>query len=183
MEGGLRLNGHVISSSDDMPLVSVVTVVFNNQITIERCINSVLNQSYPCIEYIIVDGGSSDGTLDIIMKYSERIDYFVSEPDEGLYNAMMALCPETKNGATPVVLVPNPFYQVYAVAALSVGAEPVFLPCTKETGFLPDFASVDPKILGGFILRVGDVQYDASIANKLLLLKREFDNESYIPTL
>ena len=66
---------------------------------------------------------------------------------EGLYNAMMALCPEAKNGGKPVVLVPNPFYQVYAVAALSVGAEPVFLPCKKETGFLPDFTSVDPSIL------------------------------------
>lgn len=66
---------------------------------------------------------------------------------EGLYNAMMALCPETKAGGRPVVLVPNPCYQVYAVAALSVGAEPVFLPCTKATDFLPDFTSVDPSIL------------------------------------
>lgn len=66
---------------------------------------------------------------------------------EGLYNAMMALCPETKNGSMPIVLVPNPFYQVYAVAALSVGAEPLFLPCTKETGFLPDFASLEASVL------------------------------------
>ena len=66
---------------------------------------------------------------------------------EGLYNAMMALCPETKGGGTPVVLLPNPFYQVYMVAALSVGAEPVFLPATRETGFLPDFASLPPERL------------------------------------
>ena len=66
---------------------------------------------------------------------------------EGLYNAMMALCPETKNGAQPIVLIPNPFYQVYAVAALSVGAEPVFLPCTKETGFLPDYTALPPEVL------------------------------------
>jgi aspartate/methionine/tyrosine aminotransferase len=66
---------------------------------------------------------------------------------EGLYNAAMALCPEIKAGRKPVVLVPNPFYPVYAVAALSVGAEPVFLPATRETGFLPDFAAVDPEIL------------------------------------
>ncbi|MEM9910941.1 MAG: aminotransferase class I/II-fold pyridoxal phosphate-dependent enzyme [Pseudomonadota bacterium] len=66
---------------------------------------------------------------------------------EGLYNAMMALCPETKAGGVPIVLIPNPFYQVYMVAALSVAAEPVFLPATRETNFLPDFGSVLPETL------------------------------------
>ena len=66
---------------------------------------------------------------------------------EGLYNAMMTLCPETKNGKQPIVLLPNPFYQVYMVAALSVGAEPMFLPATRETGFLPDFASLPDDVL------------------------------------
>ncbi|SDE59255.1 aminotransferase class I/II-fold pyridoxal phosphate-dependent enzyme [Limimaricola pyoseonensis] len=66
---------------------------------------------------------------------------------EGLYNAAMALCPETKAGARPLVLMPNPFYQVYAVAALSVGAEPVYLPATRETGFLPDLDAIPAKTL------------------------------------
>ena len=66
---------------------------------------------------------------------------------EGLYNAAMALCPETKNGARPVVLTPNPFYQVYAVAALSVGAEPVYVPATAETCHLPDYASLPADVL------------------------------------
>jgi len=66
---------------------------------------------------------------------------------EGLYNAGMALCPEDKNGARPVVLLPNPFYQVYLLAAISAGAEPVLVPATAETGHLPDFAAVDPGIL------------------------------------
>ncbi|TNC71811.1 aminotransferase class I/II-fold pyridoxal phosphate-dependent enzyme [Rubellimicrobium roseum] len=66
---------------------------------------------------------------------------------EGLYNVAMALCPETKNGQRPVVLVPNPFYQVYMVAALSVGAEPVFVPATDATGHLPDYASLPPEVL------------------------------------
>jgi len=65
---------------------------------------------------------------------------------EGLYNAMMALCPETKGGK-PVVLLPNPFYQVYMVAAISVGADPVLLPATAETGHLPDFSAVSPETL------------------------------------
>ncbi len=66
---------------------------------------------------------------------------------EGLYNAAMALCPETKGGKRPVVLMPNPFYQVYAVAALSVGAEPVLVPATEATGHLPDYAGLPTEIL------------------------------------
>lgn len=66
---------------------------------------------------------------------------------EGLFDACLALCPETKGGRTPVVLMPNPFYQPYAAAALSVGAEPVFVPATAQTGFLPDYESLPPKVL------------------------------------
>lgn len=66
---------------------------------------------------------------------------------EGLFNAAVALCPETKRGKRPVVLIPNPFYQVYAVAALAVGAEPVLVPATEETGFLPDYASLPAEVL------------------------------------
>ncbi|WP_432448671.1 aminotransferase class I/II-fold pyridoxal phosphate-dependent enzyme [Aliiroseovarius marinus] len=67
---------------------------------------------------------------------------------EGLFNALIALCPEqTARGEKPVVLIPNPFYQVYAVAAVTVGAEPVFLPATAETNFLPDYSQLSPEIL------------------------------------
>ena len=66
---------------------------------------------------------------------------------EGLFNAAVALCPERKAGKQPVVLIPNPFYQVYAVAAATVGAEAVFVPATEETGFLPDYASLSPEVL------------------------------------
>ncbi len=66
---------------------------------------------------------------------------------EGLFNAAIALCPEAKNGQKPVILIPNPFYQVYAVAAATVGAEAVFVPATEETGFLPDYASLPPEVL------------------------------------
>ncbi|SFJ51966.1 aminotransferase class I/II-fold pyridoxal phosphate-dependent enzyme [Celeribacter neptunius] len=66
---------------------------------------------------------------------------------EGLMNACIALCPETKNGKQPVVLTPNPFYQVYAVSAVTIGAEPVFVPATRDNGFLPDYSSLPPEIL------------------------------------
>ncbi|WP_417628922.1 aminotransferase class I/II-fold pyridoxal phosphate-dependent enzyme [Pararhodobacter aggregans] len=66
---------------------------------------------------------------------------------EALFNAAVALSPETKNGAKPVILTPNPFYQVYAIAALSVAAEPVYVPATAATGHLPDYTALPPELL------------------------------------
>jgi len=72
----------------DLPLISIITVVLNSVDCIENTIQSVINQTYPNKEYIIIDGGSTDGTLDIIKKYDGHINYFVSEPDKGIYDAM-----------------------------------------------------------------------------------------------
>jgi|GEM_PF-204497 len=87
-EGGRRLKNITQESRTGEPLVTVVTVCFNSAKTIEQAIRSVLGQTYSNIEYVIVDGASSDATLEIIRKYETRIDYYVSEPDDGLYYAM-----------------------------------------------------------------------------------------------
>lgn len=68
--------------------VSVITVSFNAEKTIESSIKSVLTQAYPDIEYIIIDGASTDGTVGILEKYRDKIHYFLSEPDSGIFNAM-----------------------------------------------------------------------------------------------
>ncbi|WP_372529365.1 glycosyltransferase [Parvularcula marina] len=73
---------------DNHPKVSVITVVYNNAAMIERCIRSVTGQSYPNIEYIVIDGASTDGTQDIIQNHLEHIDVYISEPDGGIYDAM-----------------------------------------------------------------------------------------------
>jgi glycosyltransferase involved in cell wall biosynthesis len=70
------------------PLISVVTVVYNGVATLEQTMLSVINQTYKNIEYIIIDGGSTDGTIDIIKKYENHLAYWVSEPDKGIYDAM-----------------------------------------------------------------------------------------------
>lgn len=69
-------------------MISVITVVLNGKKHLEETISSVINQNYKFIEYIIVDGGSTDGTIDIIRKYEDRIDNWISEPDRGISDAM-----------------------------------------------------------------------------------------------
>lgn len=86
-EGGLRTQGYFKTSLKDKPLITVITVVFNGEQYLEETILSVINQTYDNIEYVVIDGGSTDGTLNIIKKYEDKIDYWVSERDNGIYNA------------------------------------------------------------------------------------------------
>jgi len=74
--------------SQTYPLITIITVVYNGEKYLEETIQSVINQTYPNVEYIIKDGGSTDGTLDIIKKNEDYIDYWVSEKDKGIYDAM-----------------------------------------------------------------------------------------------
>ncbi|WP_213804546.1 glycosyltransferase family 2 protein [Granulicella sp. dw_53] len=69
------------------PLVSIITAVFNGSDSITNCIESVLNQDYPRIEHIILDGGSTDGTVEILHSYGDRVSLWISEPDSGVYDA------------------------------------------------------------------------------------------------
>ena len=69
-------------------IISVITICYNSELSIERTIKSVLSQTYPNIEYIIIDGKSSDGTNTIIQKYQDNISKYISEEDSGIYNAM-----------------------------------------------------------------------------------------------
>lgn len=71
----------------NQPKISIVTITYNSEKTLERTIRSVVNQNYENLEYIIVDGGSKDGTLEIVKKYEDKIAKWVSEPDEGISDA------------------------------------------------------------------------------------------------
>jgi glycosyltransferase involved in cell wall biosynthesis len=83
--GGKKLSE---SQPTSRPLVSIITVSFNSAHTIREAIESVMSQDYPSIEYLVIDGGSTDGTVEIVRGFGDRIDTFVSEPDRGIYDAM-----------------------------------------------------------------------------------------------
>lgn len=87
LEGGKRIKDLCGKSILEGPVISIVTPVFNNENFLEGTILSVIHQTYKNIEYIIIDGGSTDGTIDIIKRYDRFLSYWISEPDNGIYDA------------------------------------------------------------------------------------------------
>src|ERR1700748_1400497 len=85
--GGKRLKKNVAENRIDQPLVTVITAVFNGQPHIAGCLESVLEQDYPNIEHIVMDGCSIDGTVDVLRRYDDQIAYWKSERDSGVYDA------------------------------------------------------------------------------------------------
>ena len=83
---GVR-NDCALSDKDNI-LISIITVVYNSHLYIRETIESVLSQRCLAIEYVVIDGGSTDRTIDIILEYRDKISVFVSEPDNGIYDAM-----------------------------------------------------------------------------------------------
>jgi glycosyltransferase involved in cell wall biosynthesis len=86
-DGGLRTKGYFKEQLLNKPLISVIVAVFNGEKTLEKTLLSVFNQTYDNVELIIIDGGSTDGTIDIIKQHEGQIDYWVSESDLGIYDA------------------------------------------------------------------------------------------------
>jgi glycosyltransferase involved in cell wall biosynthesis len=87
LSGGKRLNGELAEGNPEFPLVTIITAVFNGEAVLEDCLQSVLSQDYPNIEHIIIDGGSTDGTISLLRQYEDRLALWVSEPDKGVYDA------------------------------------------------------------------------------------------------
>lgn len=89
LEGGLKIKGLFNKKTKkEKPLVSIVTPVYNGEKYLEDTIQSIIKQTYDNIEYIIIDGGSTDKTLDIIKKYEDKIAYWMSEQDRGMYDGI-----------------------------------------------------------------------------------------------
>lgn len=137
LEGGIGLSRMPQDVSASKPLVSIVTVSYNAASTIEDTIRSVIGQTYPNVEYVVVDGGSTDGTVDILKRYSGQIAYFVSERDRGIYDAMnkgIGLC----HGDLIGIINSDDWYDPEAVE-------------TAVSGYLEDRESVQYGLLSEYL--------------------------------
>lgn len=85
--GGLRTQGIMKKSRPNKPLVTIITTVYNGEKHLEETIRNIINQTYENFEYIMIDGGSTDNSIEIIKKYEDKIDYWVSEKDNGIGDA------------------------------------------------------------------------------------------------
>lgn len=166
--------------------ISIITVVYNAVATIEQTILSVVKQDYSNIEYIIVDGGSTDGTLDIVKKYEEKIALWLSEPDHGIYDAMnKGLTYATGDyiyylGADDCLLAPTSISQV--VSFLQDNPE-VDVLCTSvmmvdtvyriEKVYSSDFSEAD--VLSGY-----NTPHQGMFVRREILQKHRFDASYHI---
>jgi glycosyltransferase involved in cell wall biosynthesis len=103
-----------LHNKKEQPLVTIITPTYNSQKRLKRSIESVLNQSYENIEYIIIDGASTDGTVAILKEYDNQIDYWISEPDGGIYEALNKGLSVAK-GEYVAILNGDDFYEHFAV--------------------------------------------------------------------
>jgi len=174
-EGGLRTKGYFKKSFEDKPLVSIITVVFNGEKYLEQTIQSVINQIYDNVEYIIIDGGSNDDTLAIIKKYEDQIDYWVSEKDSGIYDAMnkgISLSLGEKIG----IINADDWYETNALTQLQINLECI------EYGLLRLIKSeLEYQILrkSDIFLNESMIPHPTSFVSKSIYKKLGFYNTNY----
>lgn len=113
-------------SHDPEPLISIIVAVFNGKATLRQCIDSVAQQTYPNKELIVIDGGSTDGTVDLLRANSERISYWISEPDHGIYSAWNKGLAQAKGEWICFLGADDYFFDAHALAQM--GEQLVKLP-------------------------------------------------------
>ena len=166
--------------------ISIITVVYNAVATIEQTILSVVKQDYSNIEYIIVDGGSTDGTLDIVKKYEKKIALWLSEPDHGIYDAMnKGLTHATGNyiyylGADDCLLAPTSISQVVSflqdnpeVDVLCASVMMVDSVYRIEKVYSSNFSEAD--VLSGY-----NTPHQGMFVRREILQKHRFDTSYHI---
>jgi len=153
-EGGLRLEGQFKSTRPGLPLVSVVTICLRAANTLAQAMRSVFDQTYPNLEYIVVDGGSQDGTVALLEAHAESIDYYVSEPDGGLYAAMNKAL-SLASGEFVLVLNADDWYVPECVQAL---VDARGCAGTDIVSALADYVDGDGKV----VQRMRSMPFDAA---------------------
>lgn len=153
LSNNLKLNIHS-SILKQKTLITVITVVYNGEKYIEESILSVVNQTYENVEYIIVDGGSTDSTLDILKRYEDKIDYWVSEKDNGIYEAM-----------NKAISIARGDYFLFLGADDSVYERE-----TIKNIFAGKFLDGDEDLIFGNIIFTTGIEFNSSISAKTLFV-------------
>lgn len=155
------------------PILSVITVVYNNVDDIERTLLSVINQTYPNIEYIVIDGASTDGTLQIIEKYKDRIAKLISEPDKGIYDAMNKGLAHAMGDYVIFMNSADEFYSTETVANVFAAAPDADIYYGETEMIGPDNGSLGQrrhKAPENFTWR--DFKYGMSISHQAIYIRR-----------
>ncbi|WP_162517491.1 glycosyltransferase family 2 protein [Aeromonas veronii] len=160
--------------------ITVVTVCYNAASVIEKTIKSVLSQrtDYPCIEYIIVDGKSNDGTINFINKYMSEIDILISEPDNGIYDAMNKAVSVATGDYIVFMNAGDVFYNRDTIKQIAItsnlqadviyGNHATFF--SADTGLVKSYTSPITKLKYGMVFN-----HQSSMVRKEILLKNPFD--------
>ena len=161
LEGGLRVEGVKTTAQTGIPLVSIITATFNAGEQLRSTIKSIRDQTYNNIEWIIVDGASSDNTVDLILQNENVIDYWVSEPDGGIYDAWnkgMLIA----RGEWIAFLGAGDVYKPNAISA--------YITAIESSTLIPEFASSKIRLVNssGKVLRIWGAQFDWSIYKKYM---------------
>mgnify|MGYP000895745767 FL=1 len=161
------------------PLISIITVVYNCKDDLEMTIKSIIDQTYPNIEYIVIDGNSNDGTIDIIKKYQNKITYWISEPDEGIYDAMNKGIRQSTGDWINFMNAGDRFYDQNILSSLFI---PVPKPSTDiiygDTEFIYTFGKYIRKPASLTYLKESMIFcHQSSFVRTYLLKKREFNTK------
>jgi glycosyltransferase involved in cell wall biosynthesis len=179
------------------PRVSIITVVLNGVETIENTINSVISQTFTDIEYIIIDGGSTDGTVEVIKKYKSYLSTFISEPDNGISDAfnkgILAATGEIiglidsddwleKSAVEDIVNVYGkyPFYDVYYGNCNIIdynSRSNLFLPINRHIGLLETMSIAHPAT---FVKRISYIKYGLYNEDYQIAMNYEWLLKSYL---
>ena len=168
---------------DSYPKVSIITVVFNRANTIGRCIDSVAKQSYKNIQYIIIDGGSTDGTLEEINKYRDYISVVVSEKDEGIYDAMNKGI-RLSEGEYVILLNSDDWFAESAVEdlmflSLKRGADVVHADALKVFGNEVSKSKIEGWLHVGFLTKGMPLRHETMLVRKEIYQKFGLYDISY----
>ena len=158
-EGGWKILHPERGFSNTQPVVTIITAVFNSAKFFEETIQSIINQTFCNLEYIVVDGGSTDGTLDIIKKYDDQIAYWVSEPDGGISDAF------------------NKAIELSTGSYINFQGAGDLLETNEVLESIFDSLKTHPKFVAGRIKRV-----DAQDSDKVYYLSKDYTRKKFKPS-